>query len=51
MLSGRTEDALAFYNQAIGAKSVMAMRFDESPDKNHPMPLPPARDKKSTAAQ
>ncbi len=46
MLSGRTEEALAFYNQAIDAKTVMVMRFDESPDKNHPMPLPPDWDKK-----
>ena len=46
MLSGRAEDALAFYNQAIGAKTVMVMRFDESPDQNHPMPLPPDWDKK-----
>ena len=46
MLSGRTEEALAFYNQAIDAKTVMVMRFAESPDKNHPMPLPPDWDKK-----
>jgi PhnB protein len=46
MLSGRTEEALAFYNQAIDAKTVMVMRFDESPDQNHPMPLPPDWDKK-----
>ena len=46
MFSGRCEEALAFYNQAIGAKTTMLMRFDESPDKNHPMPLPPNWDKK-----
>ena len=46
MLSGRTEEALAFYNQAIDAKTVMVMRFAESPDKNHPIPLPPDWDKK-----
>ena len=46
MLSGRTEEALAFYNQAIGAKTTMLMRFDESPDKNHPILLPPNCDKK-----
>ena len=46
MLSGRCEEALAFYNQAIGAPTTMLMRFDESPDKNHPMPLPPNWDKK-----
>ena len=41
MMSGRCEEALAFYLQAINAKITMLMRFDESPDKNHPMPLPP----------
>ena len=46
MMSGRTEEALAFYNEAIDAKTVMVLRFDESPDKNHPMPLPPDWDKK-----
>ena len=45
-LSGRCEEALAFYNQAIGAKTTMLMRFDESPDKSHPMPLPPNWGKK-----
>ncbi|QDV25728.1 YciI family protein [Aureliella helgolandensis] len=29
---GRCEEALAFYQQAAGAKVIMAMRFDESPD-------------------
>lgn len=46
MLSGRCEEALAFYNYAIDAKTTMLMRFDESPDKNHPMPMPPNWDKK-----
>lgn len=46
MLSGRCEEALAFYGQAVGAQTTMVMRFDESPDKNHPMPLPPGWDKK-----
>ena len=41
MLGGRCEEALVFYQQAIDAKTTMLMRFDESPDKNHPMPLPP----------
>ncbi len=39
-LSGRCEEALAFYNQAISAKTTMLMRFDESPDKKYWMPLP-----------
>ena len=46
MMSGRSEEALAFYNKAIDAKTVMVMRFDESPDQNHLMPLPPNWDKK-----
>jgi PhnB protein len=41
MFSGRCEEALEFYKTAVNAQSVMVMRFDESPDKNHPMPLPP----------
>ena len=41
MLSGRTEEALAFYQNAINAKPVIVLRFDESPDKDHPVPLPP----------
>ncbi len=30
--SGRCEEALFFYEQALGAKTVMKMRFNESPD-------------------
>lgn len=30
--SGRCEEALEFYKQALGANVVMVMRFDESPD-------------------
>jgi PhnB protein len=41
MMSGRCTEALAFYQQAIDAKTTMVMHFDESPDQNHPMPLPP----------
>jgi PhnB protein len=41
MFSGRCEEALEFYKTAVDAKPVMVLRFDESPDKNHPMPLPP----------
>jgi PhnB protein len=45
MFSGRCEEALAFYQQAIGAQTVMVMRFDESPDPPM-MPLPPDWGKK-----
>jgi PhnB protein len=41
MFGGRADEAIAFYQTAIDAKTVMVLRFDESPDKNHPMPLPP----------
>jgi PhnB protein len=40
MLSGRCEEALAFYQTAVGAQPVMVMRFKESPEPPH-MPLPP----------
>ena len=51
MLSGRTKEALAFYSQAIDAETVKVMRFAQSPYKNHPMPLPPDKDKKSCTAR
>ena len=40
MFSGRCEEALSFYQGAVGAESVMVMRFKESPEPPH-MPLPP----------
>jgi len=30
--SGRCEEALSFYENAVGAKTIMKMRFDESPE-------------------
>lgn len=45
MFSGRCEEALAFYQQAIGAQTTMVMRMDESPEPPH-MPLPPNWSKK-----
>jgi PhnB protein len=45
MLSGRCEEALYFYENAINAKTTMLMRFDESPEP-HQMPLPTGWDKK-----
>lgn len=32
--NGRTEEALAFYGKAIGAKTGMMMRFGDSPEQN-----------------
>ena len=40
-LSGRCEEALQFYKQALGAEIGMVMRFSESPDPTPPGMLPP----------
>ena len=45
MFSGRCEEALNFYQTAIGAQTVMVMRFKDNPDPQH-MPLPPNRSDK-----
>lgn len=45
MLSGHCEEALAFYQTALGAQPVMTMRFKESPEPPQ-MPLPPNWDEK-----
>jgi PhnB protein len=45
MFAGRCDEALAFYQQAIGAVPVMVMRFRESPEPPA-MPLPPGWDDK-----
>lgn len=37
--NGRCEEAIAFYGEALGAKLIMKMRFDENPQPQ-PMPLP-----------
>lgn len=39
--SGRCEEALEFYRQALGAQVEMVMRFNESPDPPPPGMLPP----------
>lgn len=44
-LNGRTDEAIAFYIDALGAEQTMRMTFGESPEKS-PMPLPPGWDKK-----
>jgi len=36
--SGRTEEALKFYNKALNAETVFLMRFRESPDQSHSWP-------------
>ncbi|HPO18557.1 MAG TPA: VOC family protein [Rubrivivax sp.] len=45
MFAGRCEEALAFYQRAIGARPQMVMRFKESPEPP-PMPLPGGWDDK-----
>lgn len=44
-LNGRADEAIAFYQDALGAELAMRMSFGESPEKS-PMPLPPGWDKK-----
>ena len=44
-LNGRADEAIAFYQEALGAEVAMRMSFGESPEKS-PMPLPPGWDKK-----
>lgn len=43
---GRCEEALEFYQRAVGAKVEMMMRFDESPDPPPPGMVPPGYEKK-----
>ena len=38
---GRCEEAIEFYQQAVGAKVEMLMRFKESPEPHKPGMLPP----------
>lgn len=44
-LNGRADEAIAFYQDALGAEVAMRMTFGESPSPS-PMPLPPGWDKK-----
>jgi PhnB protein len=43
--NGRADEAIAFYQDALGAEVAMRMTFGESPSPS-PMPLPPGWDKK-----
>lgn len=45
MFAGRCEEALAFYQRAIGAKAQMVLRFKDSPEPPH-MALPAGWDDK-----
>jgi len=46
MFNGRCEEAVRFYQQALGAQVEMMMRFDEAPDQPPPGMLPPGAEKK-----
>ncbi len=36
--AGRTEEALSFYQQTLGAETIFLMRFRDSPDQSHHRP-------------
>jgi PhnB protein len=44
--NGRCEEAIAFYEQAIGAQLTMKMRMNEAPDPPPPGAIPPGFDNK-----
>jgi PhnB protein len=44
--NGRCEEALAFYEKAIGAQVQMKMRFSENPDPPEPGTIPPDHEDK-----
>jgi len=46
MFNGRCEEAVKFYQQALGAKVEMMMRFREAPDQPPPGMLPPGSGEK-----
>jgi PhnB protein len=51
MFSGRCEEAIAFYEKAIGAKLEYKMHFNESPEPPPPGQLAPGFEKKVMHAQ
>lgn len=46
MFNGRTEEALDFYRQALGAEILALMRFKEAPEQPPPGMLPPGSENK-----
>ncbi len=44
--NGRCEEAIAFYQQALGAEVVMQMRMSDSPEPHQPGMLPPGFENK-----
>lgn len=46
MFNGRCEEAVKFYQQALGAKVEMMMRYNEAPEKPPPGMLPPGNEDK-----
>jgi PhnB protein len=51
MMDGRTEEALEFYKQALGAEVLMLMRFKDSPEPPKPGCVPPGAENKVMHAQ
>ena len=49
--NGRTEEALAFYKEALGAEVTTLMRFKESPEPPPPDMLPPGNEEKVMHAE
>lgn len=43
---GRAEEAIEFYRRAVGAQTLMLMRFDEAPDPPPPGAIPPGSGRK-----
>ncbi len=48
---GRAEEAISFYERALGAKRGMLMRFRESPDPPPPGMMPPGTEEKVMHAE
>lgn len=46
MFEGRGDEAIAFYQKALGAELIMRMRVKESPDPHPPGMLPPGSEDK-----
>ena len=44
--SGRCDEAIAFYRQALGAEVTMLMRFKDNPEPHAPGALPPGSENK-----
>ncbi len=50
-LDGKCEEALNFYQSALGAELVVLMRFKDNPDRSNPGCVPPGSENKVMHAQ